>query len=126
MEPTIFTGVDNRMWIAQEEVFGPVLAVIPLRRRERGHRNANDSRYGLGAGVWTRDIARAFRMSQRIRSGTVWVNTYGAVSYLAPFGGFKDSGIGRENGLSAIDEFLETKTVWINAGAPTANPFVIR
>jgi aldehyde dehydrogenase (NAD+) len=126
VEPTIFTGVDNRMRIAQEEVFGPLLAVISFKDEDDAVRIANDSRYGLGAGVWTTDIGRAFRMSQRIRSGTVWVNTYRAVSYLAPFGGFKDSGLGRENGIGAIEEYLETKTVWINTGAPTANPFVIR
>jgi aldehyde dehydrogenase (NAD+) len=126
VEPTIFAGVDNRMRIAQEEVFGPVLAVLPFKDEDEAVRIANDSRYGLGAGVWTSDIGRAFRISHRIRSGTVWVNTYRAVSYLAPFGGFKDSGIGRENGIGAIEEYLDIKTVWINTGAPTANPFVMR
>lgn len=126
VEPTIFTGVDNGMRIAQEEVFGPVLATISFDDEEEAVRIANDSRYGLGAGVWTRDIGRAFRMSERIHAGTVWVNTYRAVSFMAPFGGVKDSGIGRENGISAVDEYLETKTVWINAGAPSANPFVMR
>ncbi|MEV4734908.1 aldehyde dehydrogenase [Saccharopolyspora sp. NPDC049426] len=126
VEPTIFTGVSNDMRIAQEEVFGPVLAVIPFHDEQEAAALANDSRYGLGAGVWTGDIGRAFRMSERIRSGTVWVNTYRAVSYLAPFGGVKDSGIGRENGIGAIHEYLEDKTVWINTEAPTANPFVMR
>ncbi|MFI7670107.1 aldehyde dehydrogenase [Nocardia sp. NPDC049526] len=126
IEPTIFTGVDNRMRIAQEEVFGPVLAVIPFRAEDDAVALANDVRFGLGAGVWTSDIGRALRMAERIRSGTVWVNTYRAVSFMAPFGGFKDSGIGRENGIDAIREYLETKTVWINSGAPVGNPFVIR
>ncbi|MEV4236655.1 aldehyde dehydrogenase [Nocardia sp. NPDC049737] len=126
IEPTIFTGVDNRMRIAQEEVFGPVLAVIPFRAEEDAVALANDVRFGLGAGVWTSDIGRALRMAERIRSGTVWVNTYRAVSFLAPFGGFKDSGFGRENGIDAVREYLETKTVWINSGAPVGNPFVIR
>jgi aldehyde dehydrogenase (NAD+) len=126
VEPTILTGVDNSMRIAQEEVFGPVLAVIPFRDEEDAVRIANDSRFGLGAGVWTSDIARAFRMSERIRSGTVWVNTYRAVSFMAPFGGVKDSGLGRENGAEAIEAYLETKTVWINTGAPAGNPFVMR
>jgi acyl-CoA reductase-like NAD-dependent aldehyde dehydrogenase len=126
VEPTVFTGVDNSMRLAQEEVFGPVLAVIPFTDEDHAVAIANDSRFGLGAGVWTSDIGRAFRMSERIQSGTVWVNTYRAVSYLAPFGGFKDSGIGRENGIGAIDEYLDTKTVWINTGAPAGNPFVLR
>ena len=126
VEPTIFTGVDNGMRIAQEEVFGPVLAAIPFDDEEDAVRIANDSRYGLGAGVWTRDIGRAFRMTERIHAGTVWVNTYRAVSFMAPFGGVKESGIGRENGIAAVDEYLETKTVWMNTGAPSANPFVMR
>jgi (Z)-2-((N-methylformamido)methylene)-5-hydroxybutyrolactone dehydrogenase len=126
VEPTIFTGVDNGMRIAQEEVFGPVLAAIPFEDEDDAVRIANDSLYGLGAGVWTSDIGRAFRMSERIQAGTVWVNTYRAVSFMAPFGGVKDSGIGRENGIAAVDEYLETKTVWMNTGAPTGNPFVMR
>lgn len=126
IEPTIFTNVDNRMRIAQEEVFGPVLSVIRFRDEEQAVEIANDVRFGLGAGVWTRDIARAFRMTERIQSGTVWVNTYRAVSYMSPFGGYKDSGLGRENGVDAIKDYLQTKSVWINTGAPTGNPFVIR
>ncbi|MEU1799549.1 aldehyde dehydrogenase [Streptomyces sp. NPDC019937] len=126
VEPTVFTGVRNSMRIAQEEVFGPVLAVIPFHDEEEAVALANDSRYGLGAGVWTRDIGRAFRMAERVHSGTLWVNTYRAVSYLAPFGGVKDSGIGRENGIGAITAYLEDKSVWINTGAPTGNPFVLR
>ena len=83
-------------------------------------------RFGLGAGVWTSDIGRAFRMSERIQSGTVWVNTYRVVSYMSPFGGYKDSGLGRENGMDAIREYLQTKSVWINTGAATGNPCVLR
>ena len=126
VEPTVFTGVTSSMRIAQEEVFGPVLAVIPFSDEDEAVAIANDSRYGLGAGVWTTDLGRAFRMSERVAAGTVWVNTYRAVSFVAPFGGVKDSGIGRENGAAAIEEYLETKTVWINTGAPTGNPFVMR
>jgi aldehyde dehydrogenase (NAD+) len=114
------------MRIAQEEVFGPVLAVIPFRDEDEAVAIANDVRFGLGAGVWTTDIGRAFRMSARIRSGTVWVNTYRAVSYMAPFGGVKDSGLGRENGITAVDAYLEDKTVWVNTGAAVGNPFVMR
>lgn len=126
VQPTIFTGVSAQMRIAQEEVFGPVLAVIPFTDEADAVRIANDSAYGLGAGIWTADIGRAFRVSQQVRSGTVWVNTYRAVSFMAPFGGFKDSGVGRENGQAAIDAFLETKTVWINTGAAVGNPFVLK
>ncbi|MER5886107.1 aldehyde dehydrogenase [Streptomyces sp. NPDC001941] len=126
VEPTVFTGVRNSMRIAQEEVFGPVLAVIAFEDEDEAVALANDSRYGLGAGVWTRDMGRAFRMADRIRSGTVWINTYRAVSFLAPFGGFKDSGLGRENGIAAINAYLDDKTVWINTGAATGNPFVMR
>lgn len=126
VRPTIFTGVDNRMRIAQEEVFGPVLAVIPFDDEADATRIANDSAYGLGAGVWTSDLARALRMADAIKAGTVWVNTYRAVSFMAPFGGYKSSGVGRENGAEAIEEYLETKTVWINSGAPVGNPFVLR
>jgi len=114
------------MRIAQEEVFGPVLSIIKFKDEDEAVEIANDSRFGLGAGVWTSDIGRTIRMSERIESGTVWVNTYRAVSYTAPFGGYKDSGLGRENGMEAIREYLQTKSVWINTGAATANPFVMR
>ncbi|KWE18299.1 carnitine dehydratase [Burkholderia cepacia] len=126
VEPTIFTDVENRMRIAQEEVFGPVLSVIRFETEDEAVEIANDVRFGLGAGVWTSDIGRAFRMSERIQSGTVWVNTYRAVSYLSPFGGYKDSGLGRENGIDAIQEYFQTKSVWINTGAATGNPFVLK
>ena len=87
---------------------------------------ANDTRFGLSAGVWTQDISRSFRITQKIKSGTVWVNTYRTISFMSPFGGFKDSGIGRENGIRSINEYLETKSVWINIGAPMLNPFATR
>jgi aldehyde dehydrogenase (NAD+) len=126
VEPTVFTGVKNSMRIAQEEVFGPVLSVIKFKDEDEATAIANDVRFGLGAGVWTSDIGRAIRMSERIQAGTVWVNTYRAVSYMSPFGGYKDSGLGRENGVDAIREYLQVKSVWINTGAATANPFVMR
>ncbi|GAO21502.1 aldehyde dehydrogenase DhaS [Alicycliphilus sp. B1] len=126
VQPTIFTGVRNEMRIAQEEVFGPVLSVIRFKDEEDALRIANDVRFGLAAAVWTRDIGRAIRMSEKLQAGTVWVNTYRAVSFMAPFGGYKDSGLGRENGIDAIREYLQTKSVWINSGAVTGNPFVLR
>jgi (Z)-2-((N-methylformamido)methylene)-5-hydroxybutyrolactone dehydrogenase len=107
-------------------VFGPALSIIKFKDEDEAVAIANDVRFGLAAGVWTSDIGRAIRMSERIKAGTVWVNTYRAVSYLSPFGGYKDSGLGRENGLDAIHEYLQVKSVWINAGAATGNPFVLR
>ncbi|NYT79869.1 aldehyde dehydrogenase family protein, partial [Alcaligenaceae bacterium] len=89
-------------------------------------RIANDVRFGLAAAVWTTDIGRAIRMSEKLQAGTVWVNTYRAVSFMAPFGGYKDSGLGRENGIEAVKAFLQTKSVWINTGAVASNPFVMR
>jgi aldehyde dehydrogenase (NAD+) len=126
VQPTIFTGVRNDMRIAQEEVFGPVLSVIRFKDEDDALRIANGVRFGLAAAVWTSDIGRAIRMSEKLQAGTVWVNTYRAVSFMAPFGGYKDSGLGRENGIDAIREYLQTKCVWINSGAVAANPFVMR
>lgn len=126
VQPTIFTDVRNDMRIAQEEVFGPVLSVIRFKDEADALRIANDVRFGLAAAVWTSDIGRALRMSEKLQAGTVWVNTYRAVSFMAPFGGYKDSGLGRENGVDAIREYLQTKSVWINSGALTGNPFVLR
>jgi acyl-CoA reductase-like NAD-dependent aldehyde dehydrogenase len=126
VEPTVFTGVNNSMRIAREEVFGPVLAVIPFDDEEQAIAIANDSPYGLSAGVWTTDIGCALRMSERLNAGTVWINCYRAVSFMAPFGGYKRSGLGRENGREAIDAYLQTKTVWIDTTGQVSNPFVIR
>jgi (Z)-2-((N-methylformamido)methylene)-5-hydroxybutyrolactone dehydrogenase len=126
VKPTIFTGVDNKMRIAQEEVFGPVLSVIKFKDEEDAVRIANDIAYGLGAGVWTQSVKRAHTMASRIKAGTVWVNTYRAVSFLMPFGGYKASGLGRENGAEAIEGYLQTKSVWINNGPGGGNPFIMK
>jgi acyl-CoA reductase-like NAD-dependent aldehyde dehydrogenase len=126
IEPTIFTGVDNGMRIAREEVFGPVLSVMRFASDDEAYRIANDSDYGLAAGVWSRDQKRCFTAARRMRAGMVWTNTYRAVSYMAPFGGFKRSGIGRESGQDAILDYLETKCVWMSYGSDVPNPFVLR
>jgi aldehyde dehydrogenase (NAD+) len=126
VEPTIFTGVEPQMRIAQEEVFGPVLSVIPFDDEEEAVEIANGTLYGLAAGAWTQSMRRAFLLSERLEAGTVWINTYRAVSYLSPFGGYKRSGIGRESGITAIREYLQTKSVWIDFSGKTANPFVMR
>jgi aldehyde dehydrogenase (NAD+) len=126
VQPTIFGEVRNDMRIAQEEVFGPVLSILRFKDEADAIAIANDVRFGLAAAVWTSDIGRALRMSEKLRAGTVWVNTYRAVSYMAPFGGYKDSGLGRENGIEAIREYLQVKSVWINSGAVAGNPFVLR
>ena len=126
VEPTIFTDVHNKMRIAQEEVFGPVLSVIRFKDEAQALAIANDVRFGLACGIWTRDMGRAFRMSEGIKAGTVWVNSYRVVSPLSPFGGYKDSGLGRANGADAVREYLQVKSVWINTGAAAGNPFVLR
>ena len=126
VEPTIFTDVRPTMRIAQEEVFGPVLSIIPFDDEEGAISIANETQYGLAAGVWTQSIRTAFTMAERLEAGTVWVNTYRATSYLSPFGGYKRSGIGRESGLTAIREYLHEKSVWIDTIGEVANPFVQR
>jgi len=121
--PTVFTGVDNTMRIAREEVFGPVVVLIPFRDEDDAVSIANDTAFGLAAGVWTRDVARAHRMARRLRAGTVWINNYRKTHYTAPFGGFKQSGLGRENGADAVNEYTEVKTVWIDMGNTITDPF---
>ncbi len=126
VEPTIFTGVKNSMRIAQEEVFGPVLSVIPFKDEDEAIAIGNDVVFGLAAGVWTQNMRRAFTMAEKLQAGTVWVNTYRAVSYLSPFGGYKRSGIGRESGQEMIKEYLQTKSVWISTATEVPNPFIMR
>ena len=126
VEPTIFTNVRNDMRIAQEEVFGPVLSVIPFDTEEQAIAIANDVLYGLAAAVWTRSLRRAMLMTDALQAGTVWVNNYRATSFTSPFGGYKRSGIGRESGSEAIKEYLQTKCVWISSDLDVPNPFIRR
>jgi acyl-CoA reductase-like NAD-dependent aldehyde dehydrogenase len=116
VEATVFDGVTPEMTIAREEIFGPVLAVLSFDDVEHGLRLANETIYGLAAGIWTRDIAKAHRAARAVRAGTVWINTYNFYDPGAPFGGFKASGFGRDLGTDALDGYLETKTVWVGLG----------
>ena len=114
VEPTIFDGVSNTMTIAREEIFGPVLSVIPFKSVEEGIAQGNATSYGLAAAVWTRDVGKALRAAKAIRAGTVWVNAYNLFDAALPFGGFKESGFGREMGSVGLDGYTEVKTVWVD------------
>ncbi len=116
LPPTIFTDVRNDMTIAQEEIFGPVAAVIPFEDAHDALRIANDTQYGLGAGVWTTNINVAWQMARRLKAGSVWINGYGAERLEMPWGGYKQSGYGRELGHEGLDEYLQTKSVHMRLG----------
>jgi acyl-CoA reductase-like NAD-dependent aldehyde dehydrogenase len=116
MQPTVFADVTPAMTIAREEIFGPVLAAIEFADVDEAIARANDSMYGLAAGVWTRDIKKAHYVASRLEAGTVWVNTYNVYDTAAPFGGYKQSGFGREMGQHALDFYTQTKTVWVDLG----------
>jgi aldehyde dehydrogenase (NAD+)/phenylacetaldehyde dehydrogenase len=114
VRPTVFAGVSNDMRIAQEEIFGPVAAVIPVDDVDEAIRVANDTIYGLAAAVWTTDISKAHRIARGIKAGTVWVNCYGNIDPAVSFGGYKQSGFGRELGLHSIETYTQTKSVWVS------------
>ena len=125
VQPTVLAGVNNDMRIAREEVFGPVLGVIKFKDEEEAIRIANDTRFGLAAAVWTQNVHRAHRVAHQLRAGTVWINAYRVVSFATPFGGFKESGLGRENGTDSIREYTETKSVYVELTGQPRDPFKI-
>lgn len=126
-EPTVLVDVDNDMRVVREEIFGPVAAVMPFDSEDEVIRLANDTDFGLAAGVWTTNLSRAHRMAARLDAGTVWVNTYRAMSPMSPRQGFKASGVGVEHGTETIREYTRLKSVWINTSEePVADPFTMR
>jgi aldehyde dehydrogenase (NAD+) len=125
-EPTILANATPTNYIMNEEVFGPVLSLARFRDEEEVVRLANATRFGLAAGFWTRDLRRAHRLAKRLQAGTVWINTYRALTFNSPFGGYKSSGLGRANGMEAIDQYLQTKSVWVETGDEVQDPFVLR
>ncbi len=125
VEPTIFTDVTPDMHVAQEEIFGPVLSVIPFDTEEEAVEIANSTRYGLAAGIWTNDVTRAVRVAKAMDVGMVWVNAYRVAAVQAPSGGVKDSGFGRERGMAAVDDYLTVKNTMIDYSGVTRDPFQI-
>jgi aldehyde dehydrogenase (NAD+) len=121
--PTVLTGVQNTMAIAQDEIFGPVCSVIPFRSEADAVRMANATRFGLAAGIWTKDVQRAHRVAHAVQAGTIWINAYRTMSPSVPFGGFKSSGYGRENGYEALLEYTRTKAVWVELEGAPRDPF---
>ncbi|HEX3098320.1 MAG TPA: aldehyde dehydrogenase [Usitatibacter sp.] len=125
-EPTILHNAGPANSIMNEEVFGPVLALTRFRDDDEVARLANATRFGLAAGFWTRDVRRAHILARKLQAGTVWINTYRALTFNSPFGGYKASGLGRANGMESVDQYLQTKSVWVETGDEVQDPFVLR
>jgi acyl-CoA reductase-like NAD-dependent aldehyde dehydrogenase len=125
VQPTVLTGVTPGMSVAGEEVFGPVLAVLPFDTEDEAVALANSTRYGLAGAVWTKDIHRGHRVAHALRAGTVWINAYRVVGPDVPFGGYGMSGIGRENGIDAVREYTQTKAIWVELTGGTRDPFTL-
>jgi acyl-CoA reductase-like NAD-dependent aldehyde dehydrogenase len=125
VQPTVLTGVTAESTVVREEVFGPVLAALTFTEEDEAIKLANDTPYGLAGAVWTKDVHRAHRVAAKIKAGSVWINAYRVVAPSVPFGGFKSSGLGRENGLHGIDEYLEEKAVWVELTGGTRDPFTL-
>ena len=127
MPPTVIDGVTTDMEVVREEIFGPVLSIIRFTNEDEVISMANDTEYGLAAGIWTNNLGRAHRVADGLEAGTVWINTYRALNFAVPFGGIKGSGFGRENGMDGLREFTQPKSIWVESSSePVGDPFTLR
>ena len=127
MPPTVIDGVTTDMEVVREEIFGPVLSIIRFTNEDEVISMANDTEYGLAAGIWTNNLGRAHRVADALEAGTVWINTYRALNFAVPFGGIKGSGFGRENGMDGLREFTQPKSIWVESSSePVGDPFTLR